>query len=331
MTAQLAAHPGGSPAPDRDDLMHRGKRVHAANSMFGLVVRAAAGSVFAILALIVVTMTIGAWPAFQEAGPGFVSGTEWSASAGLYGALPFIWGTMVSSLMALVLALPVSIGIALFVNEFAPRRLRAPGVYLIDLLAAIPSVVYGLWGVLVLGPFLLPFVQRIADTVGTWPGLSAIFGGPVGLKSMFLAAVILTIMIVPIITSLTREVFDTVPVDQKAAAFALGATRWEMVRGAIFPHSRNGMVAAVLIGLGRAMGETIAVALVIGSTAQITTRIFAPADSMAGVIANTFAEASGVNRAALIGLGVVLFVMTIIVNMGGQLVARRAERKAGSR
>lgn len=329
MTAQLAAHPGGNPGADPNDLRRRGKRTQAANSMFGLVVRAAAGSVFVILALIVVTTTKEAWPAFSEVGPGFVTGTEWSPSAGLYGALPFIWGTMVSSLMALVLALPVSIGIALFVNEFAPRRLRTPGVYLIDLLAAIPSVVYGLWGVLVLGPLLMPFVARIADTVGTWPVLSAVFGGPVGIKSMFLAAVILTIMIVPIITSLTREVFDTVPVDQKAAAFALGATRWEMVCGAIFPHSRNGMIAAVLIGLGRAMGETIAVALVIGSTAQITTRVFAPADSMAGVIANTFAEASGVNRAALIGLGVVLFVMTILVNVGGQLVARRAGRKAG--
>ncbi|MFN8105415.1 MAG: phosphate ABC transporter permease subunit PstC [Acidimicrobiia bacterium] len=331
MTAKLAAPPGSHPGAGPGDLMRRGARLQAANSAFGLVVRAAAASVFVVLALIVVTTTKEAWPAFREVGPGFVSGTQWSPSTGTYGALPFIYGTMVSSLIALVLALPVSIGIALFVNEFAPRRLRAPGVYLIDLLAAIPSVVYGLWGVLALGPFLLPFVQKVAATVGTWPVFSSVFGGPVGLKSMFLAALILTIMIVPIITSLTREVFDTVPVDQKAAAFALGATRWEMVRGAIFPHSRNGMIAAVLIGFGRAMGETIAVALVIGSTAQITTRIFAPADSMAGVIANTFAESSGVNRAALVGLGVVLFVMTILVNFAGQLVARRAERRGRAR
>lgn len=325
MTAKLAAHPGST------DLFRRGVRAQAANSTFALVVRAAAASVFVVLALIVVTTTKQAWPAFSEVGPGFVTGTQWAPSVDVYGALPFIYGTMVSSLMALVFALPISIGIALFINEFAPRRMRTPGIYVIDLLAAIPSVVYGLWGVLALGPFLLPYVDKVAGTIGTWPVFSAIFGGPVGLKSMFLAAVILTIMIVPIITSLTREVFDTVPVDQKAAALALGATRWEMLRGAVFPHSRSGMVAAVLLGLGRAMGETIAVALVIGSTAQITSRIFAPADSMAGVIANTFAESSGLNRAALIGLGVVLFAMTIVVNVLGQLVARRSERKgAGS-
>lgn len=321
MTAKLAERPAGA------DLVRSGIRAQAANSSFAFVVRAAAVSVFVILVLIVVTMTREAWPAFWHSGLGFVTGTDWSPSADLYGALPFVYGTMVSSLMALVLALPVSIGIALFINEYAPRRLRAPGVYLVDLLAAIPSVVYGLWGVLVLGPFLLPYVQKVADTIGTWPVFSAVFGGPVGLKSMFLAALILTIMIVPIITSITREVFDTVPADQKAAAVALGATRWEMVRGAVFQHSRNGMVAAVLLGLGRAMGETIAVALVIGSTAQITTRIFAPADSMAAVIANTFGESSGVNRAALIGLGVVLFAMTIVVNMAGQFVARRSGRK----
>lgn len=332
MTAQLTVDPGGTPGRDPDSGLHvRGLRAHLANSTFGAVVRAAAASVFVILALIVVTTTKEAWPAFSEVGAGFLTGTTWAPSADLYGALPFIWGTLVSSLMALVLALPISIGLALFTNEFAPRRVRAPGVYVIDLLAAIPSVVYGLWGVLVLGPFLLPYVQTVADTVGTWPGFAAVFGGPVGLKSMFLAAVILAVMIVPIITSVTREVFDTVPADQKAAALALGATRWEMVRGAIFPHSRNGVVAAVLLGLGRAMGETIAVALVIGSTAQITTRIFAPADSMAAVIANTFAESSGVNRAALIGLGVVLFVMTIVVNIGGQFVARRSRRRGGGR
>lgn len=330
MTAQLTAHAPTPTPPETGDLFRRGRWSSAGGSFFSLLVRAAAASVFVVLALVVVTTTKEAWPAFREVGPGFVTGSEWAPSKGVYGALPFIYGTMVSSLFALVLALPVSIGIALFINDFAPRRLRAPGVYLIDLLAAIPSVVYGLWGVLVLGPLLLPLVQGVADTVGTWPGFAAVFGGPVGLKSMFLAAVILTVMIVPIITSLTREVFDTVPADQKGGAIALGATRWEMVRGAIFPHSRNGMIAAVLLGLGRAMGETIAVALVIGSTAQITARIFAPADSMAGVIANTFGESSGVNRAALIGLGVVLFFMTILVNMGGQLVARRARRK-GSR
>jgi len=297
----------------------------AQDAAFKWVARASAASVLVILALIVASTTKEAWPAFMHQGGSFVTGSTWSPSADVYGALPFLWGTLVSSLLALVLAVPVSIGIALFVNEVAHRRLRRSGVYVVDLLASIPSVVYGLWGVLVLGPFLLPFFNGIADTVGTWPGFSAVFGGPVGVKSMMLAAVILTIMIVPIVTSISREVFDTVPVDQKAAALALGATRWEMFRGAVFPHSRRGVVAAVLLGLGRAMGETIAVALVIGSTAQITTKLFQPADSMAAVIANTFAESSGLNRAALIGLGVVLFALTIVVNMVAQWIVNRAQ------
>jgi phosphate transport system permease protein len=223
-------------------------------------------------------------------------------------------------------------GIALFLSELAPPRLRRPVVYLIDLLAAVPSVVFGLWGLLVLtqpgpgggDPPIVGFYQWISNVTGSIPGLSTLFGPPLNGKSFFLAGVILALMITPIITSLIREVYNTVPRGHKEAALALGATRWEMIRGAVFPHSRSGTVAAVMLGLGRAMGETIAAALVIGSSPQITARLFGSGDAMAAVIANQFGEAGGTHRSALIGLGVVLFAMTIVVNVVARLVFGRS-------
>jgi phosphate transport system permease protein len=299
----------------------RGDRV------FGGVAMAAGLLVLAILALIAWKTTSEAWPAFADEGLAFVTTDNWNPSKGDYGALAFIYGTVLASVIALLFAVPISLGIALFTNEAAPRRVRKAVIYVMDLLAAIPSVVYGLWGVLVLAPNLTPVYQGIADTVGDLPVLGAFFGGPANGRSFMTAGLILAIMIIPIITSLSREVIATVPRSQREAAYGMGATRWEMIRYSVIPWSRGGIVGAVMLGLGRAMGETIAVALVIGSTAQITTHVFYPGDAMAAVIANQFGEASGTSRAALIGLGVVLFVLTIIVNVAARWIVARFDRK----
>lgn len=289
-------------------------------------------TVLLILGLIALSTTNQALPAFRQEGLGFITSDRWIPSQDVFGALPFVYGTMVISVIALLFAVPVSMGIALFLSELAPPRLRRPVVYLIDLLAAVPSVVFGLWGLLVLtqpgpgggDPPIVGFYQWISNVTGSIPGLSTLFGPPLNGKSFFLAGVILALMITPIITSLIREVYNTVPRGHKEAALALGATRWEMIRGAVFPHSRSGTVAAVMLGLGRAMGETIAAALVIGSSPQITARLFGSGDAMAAVIANQFGEAGGTHRSALIGLGVVLFAMTIVVNVVARLVFGRS-------
>jgi phosphate transport system permease protein len=201
-------------------------------------------------------------------------------------------------------------------------------VYVLDLLAVIPSVVFGLWGVLVLAPPAGRLYQNVSDVLGGVPLLGRLFGGTASGKSFFTAGLILAIMIVPIISSLTREVFATTPQNEKEAALGLGATRWEMIRGAVFPHSKGGMVGAITLGLGRAMGETIAVALVIGSSAQVTSRLFSTGDSLPAVIANQFGEASGLARAGLIGCGVVLFALTILVNISATRLVQRSIRKS---
>jgi phosphate transport system permease protein len=281
--------------------------------------------VFVILALIAWSTTKEAWPAFQKEGLSFITSKTWDPQHDQFGALAFIYGTFVSSTIALALGVPISIGIALFVSEVAPTWLKKPVTYAVDLLATIPSVVYGLWGVLVFAPAVKGFYQNIADICSPIPILNTLFSGnPVTGFSFMTAGVILAIMIVPIVTSITREVFATVPSEQREAAYGLGATRWEMIRGAVFPHSRSGVVAAVMIGLGRALGETIAVALVIGSSHQITGHLFSSGDSMAAVIANEFGEAVGTHRSALIGLGVVLFVITILVNVLARWIVNRS-------
>jgi len=303
---------------------------------FSILALGSGMTVLLLLALIAVSTTNQALPAFRQEGLGFITSDQWIPSQDRFGALPFIYGTMVVSAIALVFAVPVSMGIALFLSELAPRRLRRPVVYLIDLLASVPSVVFGLWGLLVLtqpgpgggDPPIVGFYRWISDVTEPIPGLRVLFGPPLNGKSFFLAGVILALMITPIVTSLIREVYNTVPRGHKEAALALGATRWEMIRGAVFPHSRAGTVAAVMLGLGRAMGETIAAALVIGSSPQITARLFGSGDAMAAVIANQFGEAGGTHRSALIGLGVVLFVMTIMVNVVARLFLGRTTTAA---
>jgi phosphate transport system permease protein len=287
--------------------------------------------VLVVLGLILISTGNEAMPAFREEGLRFLTSDVWNPPAGRFGALPFIYGTLVVSIIALVIAVPISLGVALFITEIAPKRLRTPVVYLIDLLAAVPSVVYGLWGILVFGDEIKDVFGSVSRFFGDFPVLGGLFHGASG-RSLMTAGIILAIMITPIVTSISREVFATVPRDQKEAAYGLGATRFEIFRGAVFPYSRTGLVGAVMLGLGRAMGETIAVALVIGSSPAITAHLFEPGDAMAAVVANQFGESGGTHRAALIGLGVVLFVMTVIVNVGARRFTSRADRRlAGGR
>ena len=303
-----------------------------ADRAFRAVTLIAGFSVLAILGLIAFSTTREAWPVFAKEGLHFFTSKTWDVPGQHFGAFAFIYGTLVVSAIGLLFAVPVSIGIALFVTEVAPRGLRRPIVYVVDLLAAVPSVVYGLWGVLVLAPALTGFYANVARAVRPVPVLRTLLSGrPLSGVSFMTAGIIVAFMITPIITSITREVFATVPTAQKEAAVALGATRWEMIRGAVFPHSRGGVVGAVLIGLGRAMGETIAVALVVGSATAVTGRLFSPGNTMAAGIANQFGEATGTYRAGLIALGVVLFAITIVVGVIARaLVARVEQRSAGA-
>lgn len=292
---------------------------------FGILTAVSGSLVLLVLAYMVLTTTNTALPVFRAEGISFITGSEWLPSRGVFGILPFIYGTLVTSAIALVIAVPISVGVSLYLTEVAPAWLRGPVGYAVDLLAAVPSVVYGLWGVFVLLPL---FLQPTAEALGSAFGFLPIFAPPVSGISYFGAGVVLGIMIIPIISALAREVFRAVPADDRYAAYALGATRWEMIRGAVIPRSRAGLVGAVMLGLGRALGETIAVALLVGSRPSISASVLQPGYSMAAVIANQFQEADAPQIRALVGVGVVLFAITILINMAARFLVWRmvAER-----
>jgi phosphate transport system permease protein len=286
--------------------------------------------VLVILALIIYSTLDHAWPWFEKEGLG-VFADNWDPAHGDFGAGAMIYGTFLVGLIALLISVPVSVSIALFVTEVAPQRLRRPVIYTVDLLAAIPSVVYGLWAFLVLSAPLSNVYEDITSATGDIPVLKTLFADPskTGLSYMT-AGIVVAIMITPIITSITREVFATTPKPLQEAAYGLGATRWEMIRGSVFPHGRGGVVSAVMIGFGRAIGETIAVALVVGSSQQISAHLFGPGDTLAAIIANQFGESTGVYQAALIGMGVVLLAFTVVVGISARFVVARYERRTGA-
>ncbi len=299
------------------DLRSKGDR---ADRTFRWLAIGAAALVLLVLGLIALTMSTQSGPVLDKMGLKFFTSSRWAAndtdpSQALYGALPFIWGTLYTATVAVILAVPVSLGIALFITQVAPAKLRRPLVYFVDLLAVVPSVVYGLWGVLVLAPKIKHVYDSIHNAVDGIPVLQSIFGSASAGKSFMTAGVILAIMIIPIITSLAREVIETTPPGEKEAALALGATRWEMIRMSVLPHSRAGLVGAVMLGLGRAMGETIAATLVIGGSASITTNLFGSGNSMPAVIASEWGEAGDLHKSALIALAMTLFLITIAVNL----------------
>ncbi len=287
--------------------------------------------VLAILILIVVTTTQQSTSWFTHEGISGIFSATWDQAKGEFGALSFIYGTVVTALIAVILAVPVSVAIAVLLNEVLSYRLARPIVYVIDLLAVVPSVVWGLWGLLVFAPWLQHIYSSIASGVKGIPVLDALFGAPksggVSGASFFTAGIILAFMITPIVTSLSREVVATVPDIDREGAYALGATRLEMIRGVVWPHSKSGIVGSVLIGLGRAMGETIAAALVIGASPVITSHLFVPGFNMPAVIADQFGEAFGEFRAALIGMGVLLFILTIIINVIARAAVGRSVRR----
>ena len=293
---------------------------------FQAIALAAGLLVLVILVLIAISTSQQAASWFSSQGWKIFS-TTWNPTNNQFGALAFIYGTAITAVIALALAVPVSVGVALLLTEVVPHRWSRPIVYVIDLLAVVPSVVWGLWGILVFAPWIQHIYTSIGSGVNGIPVLDSLFGAPTSGASFFTAGIILAFMITPIVTSLSREVIATTPTIDKEGAYALGATRLEMIRGAVWPHSRGGVVGAVLLGLGRAMGETIAAALVIGSSATITSHLFAPGYNMPSVIANEFGEASGVFRSALMGLGVLLFAFTIIINVLARGIVERSSRK----
>lgn len=282
---------------------------------------AAACTILILMALLVFMLFQDALPSIREFGLGFLSSDAWDPVKDIYGAKPFIYGTIASSLIALVIAVPLSLGIAIYLSQFAPRWLRAPLGFLVELLAAIPSVVYGLWGIFVLAPFLGKTIEPFfADHFGGIP----IFSGPVYGVGLFSAGVVLAIMILPTISAISRESMLNVARDQKEAAQALGATPWETVRIAVLPLARPGIIGAVILGLGRALGETMAVTMLIGNRPEISASIFAPAYSIASVIANEFAEVTvGIHMAALIELALILLAITLLLNLFARLLIQK--------
>ena len=313
--------------PTTDESTFAGRRAYADRG-FRWIAIGAGMLVLAVLALIVYTMARKTGPAFDHMGLRFFTERRWAPPKQIYGALSLIWGTTFTAVIALSLAVPVSLGIALFVTQVAPDWLRRPTVYVIDLLAVIPSVVFGMWGVLVLSRHVKGLYAWLSHTFHGWPVLGNIFGGHPQGRSFFTAGIVLAIMITPIITSLSREVIETTPAAEKEAALALGATRWEMIRGAVIPHSQGGIVGAVMLGLGRAMGETIAVTLTIGSAlGQLTVNALAPGNSMPSLITAEWGEADALKKSALIAVAVTLFVMTIIVNMAATTIVQRSAKR----
>jgi len=281
--------------------------------------------VTALACLLVYNMAVYAIPAIHKFGPRFLFTSTWDPVKEIFGALPFIYGTIVSSMLALIIAVPVSLGIAVYLAELAPLKIRQPLSFMIELLAAIPSVVYGLWGIFVLAPFLRNFIQPF---LSKYFGFLPIFQGEFYGVGMLTAGIILSIMIIPTISSISREVFLTVPFTQREVASALGATRWEAIRLGVLGYARPGVLGAVILGLGRALGETMAVTMVIGNRPEASVSLFAPSYTMASVIANEFTEATGnLYLSALIEIGLILFFVTLLLNIAARALIWKVSNK----
>jgi phosphate transport system permease protein len=317
-------------APESTRRPFSGRRVHLGDVILQGVAGAAAAAATALVGLIVWKVIEGARPSLSKFGISFVWHVAWNPVVGreAYGAASFLFGTVITSFFALLLATPLAIGVALFLTELAPRVVRGPVTALVETLAAVPSVVIGLWGILVLGPALRTNIERWLHSALGWIPL---FGTPSAAgASIFTAIVVLAIMILPIVSSITRELFLGVPHELKEGALGLGATRWEMIRGVVFPYSRGGIAAALILGLGRAMGEAIAVTQVIGGGVFIHWSLFSQGDTLASKIAAEYQGAtSNLDQASLIYLGLILLVFSLIANLTAQWIVRRVARKHG--
>jgi len=326
---QLHGHAAGGPqSPIRKFLVERGNS-HLADRAFFWLMAICAGSIFAIVGFIFYQLITRSQLSIHKFGVKFFFQTGWDPVNEHFGAWPFVYGTLVSSFLGLLIAVPLALGVAVFLTEMCPRRLRQPLSFLTELLAAIPSVVYGLWAIFVLVPILRNDLDPALQKYLGWTGL---FSGPIFGVGMLAAGIILAIMILPIISSLTRDVMMSVPQSQREAVLALGATRWEMIRTGVLRNARIGIVGSVILGLGRALGETMAVTMVIGNRPEISRSLLAPGYSMASVLANEFSEASDdMYLSALIEIGLALFLVTIIVNALARLLVWAVTRGAPAR
>ncbi|CCD88833.1 high-affinity phosphate transport protein (ABC superfamily, membrane) [Bradyrhizobium sp. ORS 285] len=299
---------------------------------FYWITRLSAISVLLILGGIIISLVIGAWPAMKEYGFQFLLTKRWAPSADppVLGALGPIYGTLVTSFIAMLIAIPVGLGIAIFLTELCPQWLRRPIGLAIELLAGIPSIIYGMWGFFVLGPFLAttfqPFMINLCANI---PVLQDIFAGPPSYLSLFNASLILAIMVLPFITSISVDVFKTVPPVLKEAAYGVGCTTWEVVRSVVIPYTRVGVIGGVMLALGRALGETMAVTFIIGNSFRISSSIFAPGTTISAAIASEFQESDGLHQSSLILLGLLLFVLTFFVLASARLMLARLDAKAG--
>lgn len=312
----------------------RSRRVPWADALFSFLAHGAAWLTLALLAGIIISLTISAWPAIREYGLSFLWRSEWDPVEEKFGGLVMIYGTLATSFIALLIAVPVSFGIALFLTELSPNWLRRPLGTAVELLAAVPSIVYGMWGLLVFGPILAKYVQEPAQSLlGNVPILgSLVSGAPVGI-GILSAGIILAIMVIPFIAAVMRDVFETTPALLKESAYGLGSTTWEVVWKIVLPYTKSGVIGAIMLGLGRALGETMAVTFVIGNFNQLDSlSLFAAANSITSAIANEFAEATpGLHQASLMYLGLVLFFITFCVLGLSKILLMRLKRNEGSR
>ncbi len=306
-------------------------RLRRSDAFFHQLTLACAVGVLVLLGAICVSLAIGAWPALKTFGFDFLTSQSWNPVTERFGALAPIYGTVVTSLIAMLIAVPIGIGIAVFLTEACPQALRRPIGTAIELLAGIPSIIFGIWGIFVLAPFLQSTVQPfLITTFAPVPVLSSLFAGPPYGIGLLTASLILAIMVLPFITAVSRDVFATVPPVLKEAAYGLGCTRWEVVRNVVIPYTRVGIIGGIMLGLGRALGETMAVTFVIGNAHKIAPSLLAPATTISATIANEFTEAVGdLYTSSLLLLGLILFVITLIVLSGARYLLWRLERTAG--
>jgi len=318
-------------AQDAADRARALGKLRLGDVVFRSVTRIAAIMVLALLGGVIVALVIGAMPALQAFGFSFLTTQSWNPVTEQFGALAPIYGTLVTSLIAMVIAVPFGLLIALFLTELCPKWLRRPIGVAVELLAGIPSIIYGIWGLFVLAPFLQVHVQpALISAFGSVPVLSSLFAGPPYGIGVLTAGLILAIMVLPFITSISRDVFEAVPPVLKEAAYGLGCSTWEVMRHVVLPYTRVGVIGGVMLGLGRALGETMAVTFVIGNAHRITASLLAPGTTISASIANEFTEAIGeVYTASLIALGLILFVITLIVLAAARYMLLRIERRIG--
>jgi phosphate transport system permease protein len=335
---------------DRDDLVDRSdtnrksspmsnpptRRLSApwADAVFALLARGAALLTLSLLVGIILSLIVGAWPAIDKYGLSFLTRTEWDPVTDSYGGLVMIYGTLMTSFIALLIAVPVSFGIAVFLTELSPSWLKRPLGIAVELLAAVPSIVYGMWGLLVFGPILAEYVQTpLQSLTSNIPYIGAFFSGPPVGIGILSAGIILAIMIIPFIASVMRDVFEVTPPMLKESAYGLGSTTWEVVSKVVLPYTKTGVVGGIMLGLGRALGETMAVTFVIGNMNQLNSlSVFEAANSITSALANEFAEAGeGLHQASLIYLGLVLFFITFVVLAFSKVLLARLKKSEGAR